>query len=243
MISILLPAYNEAENLNMIIPRLHETMGDIEHEILVIDTVEPMDETEEVCRASGAKYVPREGGNTYGDAIRTAFDKSSGEFAVIMDADGSHDPKYIPEMIERQRVTGCDLVIGSRYCKGGHTDNGPLLRAMSWSLNYTYRLFFGLKVKDVSDSYRLYKTEQIKALDLESSNFDIVEEVLIKLNLYNNGFSIEEVPISFNKRVAGESKRKTLQFIRSYLGTLFKMMGFKRRYKKRMKEESRKNAD
>lgn len=238
MISILLPSYNEAENLKAILPRLHETLGGIEHEILVIDTVEPMDDTEKVCLGNDAKYIPREGGNTYGDAVRTGFSKSSGDFSLIMDADGSHDPKYILEMLARQEETGCDLVIGSRYCKGGQTDNGIILKAMSWSLNYTYRICFGLKVKDVSDSFRLYRTEQIKELDLESSNFDIVEEILIKLNLYNKGFRIEEVPIVFNKRVAGESKRKTLQFIKSYLKTLFKMLGFKRRYKKQMKAKT-----
>ena len=237
MITILLPAYKESENLKNILPKINSVLDGMDYEIIIIDTMEPTDDTEEVCSKNNAKYIRREGGNTYGDAIRSGFAASSGEFTIVMDADGSHDPGYILQFDDLMKTGEYDLIIGSRYCKGGHTDNGPLLRLMSWMLNTTYRILFGLKVKDVSDSFRMYKTEQIKELDLNSLNFDIVEEILIKLNLYNDNFRIREVPITFNKRDKGVSKRKTGEYIKTYLQTLFKMLRYKRSYKKQKKME------
>lgn len=227
MISIVLPAYLEAENLKNILPDIHKVLSEIEHEILVVDTMEPMDNTEEVCKINNAIYTPRNGGNFYGDAIRTGFQKVSGKYTVIMDADGSHNPKEILNFYREMETGKYDLVIGSRYCKGGYTDNPAILRFMSWALNVAYRVIFGLKVKDVSDSYRMYKSEQIKKLNLECENFDIVEEILIKLSLNNALFQIKEVPISFNKRAAGESKRDLAKFIKSYLKTIRRLLKIK----------------
>lgn len=219
-ISVVLPAYMEAENLKNILPSIHNALCNLDYEILVVDTMNPMDNTEEICRLNNAVYLPRKGGNYYGDAIRTGFQAASGDYIVIMDADGSHDPKEILNFYNEMETGKYDLIIGSRYCKGGYTDNPLILRLMSWALNVTYRLFFGLKVKDVSDSYRMYKRELVKPLSLECQNFDIVEEILIKLNIANQPFRVKEIPISFNKRMAGESKRDLFIFIKSYIKTI-----------------------
>ncbi len=227
-ISVVLPAYKEAENLEKIIPEIHKVLAEKEYEILVIDAMYPVDNTEQVCEKRGATYVPRMGGNNYGDAIRTGFQTASGKYLVIMDADGSHDPKEILQFYEQMENSGYDLVIGSRYCKGGRTDNPFVLIAMSWALNVAYRTLFGLKVKDVSDSYRMYRNEQIKCLDLECDNFDIVEEILIKLAMSKKDYHIKEVPISFNKRQAGESKRNLWKFIISYIRTMKRLLKIKR---------------
>ena len=226
-ISVVLPAYQEAENLKNILPNIHEVLKNVDHEILVIDTMEPMDNTEEVCRENHTRYIPRTGGNLYGDAIRTGFASATGKYTVIMDADGSHDPREILNFLEVMEQGKTDLVIGSRYCKGGYTDNNFILRFMSWALNVTYRVFFGLKVKDVSDSFRMYKTQQIQQLQFECDNFDIVEEILIKLSYSFDPYIIRELPISFNKRVAGESKRDLVKFIISYITTIRKLLRIK----------------
>lgn len=226
-ISVVLPAYQEAENLKNILPNIHTVLAEVEHEILVIDTMTPMDDTPAVCREHNTRYIPRTGGNLYGDAIRTGFASASGTYTVIMDADGSHDPKEILNFLRAMDQGETDLVIGSRYCKGGYTDNNFILRFMSWVLNVTYRVLFGLKVKDVSDSFRMYKTAQIQQLKLECDNFDIVEEILIKLSYTFQPYVIRELPISFNKRAAGESKRDLVKFIISYLTTIRKLLRIK----------------
>lgn len=230
MISIVLPAYKEAENLKKILPKIHETLGkaNIAYEILVVDTMQVMDDTEEVCQDNRATYVKRENGNLYGDAIRTGISKAAGEYIVIMDADGSHNPQDIVRFYDEMKQERYTLVIGSRYCKGGYTNNNFILRAMSRVLNITYRILFGLRVKDVSDSYRMYDAKALKSLKLGCENFDIVEEILIKLSLTIDGFTVKEVPIVFSKRDEGESKRDLGKFIKSYLKTIRKLMRIKR---------------
>lgn len=223
-ISVVLPAYLEAENLKNILPNIHKTLQDVEYEILVVDTMEPMDDTEEICKENNAIYTPRKVGNFYGDAIRTGFQKASGKYIVVMDADGSHDPKEILNFYREMQTGHYDLIIGSRYCKGGYTDNPAILKFMSWVLNVSYRIFFGLKVKDISDSFRMYKSEQIKQLTFECQDFDIVEEILIKLSFANKPLKVKEVPISFNKRVAGASKRDLVKFIKSYIKTIHRLL-------------------
>lgn len=239
-ISVMLPAYQEAENLKIILPELKNTLDKMmslqDYEIIVVDTMESMDTAEKVCEDNGARYVHRRGGNSYGDAIRTGINEALGYYFVVMDADGSHSPKDIKRFYEVMLSEKCDLVIGSRYCEGGDTDNPRILKFMSWVLNITYRVLFRLNVKDVSDSYRMYKSSQIKELRLECDNFDIVEEILIKLNIKNKLFKIIEVPIYFNKRAYGTSKRDLGRFIISYISTIRKL---KRIEKNSMKEEQR----
>lgn len=229
-ISVVLPAYHEAENLVSILPRLNHVMQALgkPYEILVIDTEQPTDNTAEICRRNGAVCIPRTGGNLYGDAIRTGFAKASGRFLVIMDADGSHDPAVIPKMYRVMQKQKAGLVIGSRYCKNGSTDNNAVLRLMSWMLNVTYRTMFGLRVKDVSDSFRMYRTRMLRPMQFECSNFDIVEEILIRLHYQYPRAAIIEIPIRFSKRAAGESKRDLFRFILSYLSTMKKLLKIKR---------------
>mgnify|MGYP007056182815 FL=1 len=88
---------------------------------------------------------------------------------------------------------------------------------------------FGIRVKDVSDSYRMYRTEQTQALVLECDNFDIVEEILIKLSMSRQPYDIREVPIYFEERKAGVSKRKLGKFILSYLATMRRLKKMQRK--------------
>lgn len=234
-ISIVLPAYKESENLKSILPMIKSSFEKthLVYEILVIDTMNKMDDTEEVCSSNHVKCISREGGNLYGDAIRSGFAKAQGKYIVVMDADGSHNPKDILRFYKEMKQKDYTLVIGSRYCKGGYTDNNFILKFMSWILNVTYRIMFGLNVKDVSDSFRMYSAKDIKKLELECDNFDIVEEILIKLKYSSKNFKVKEVPISFNKRVAGKSKRDLVKFIGSYIKTMQKLLEIKRQAGKR----------
>lgn len=233
-ISVVLPSYQESENLKEILPKLHQALEKTNqsYEILVVDTEAPMDETEAVCQAGNARYIQRRGGNYYGNAIRTGFADAFGEYIVVMDADGSHDPEDIVRLLAEMETGKYDVIIGSRYCRGGNSHNGLILKFMSWCLNITYRIAFHLNVSDVSDSFRMYKSKQVKALSLECENFDIVEEILIRLSLGIPQLKIKEVPIFFNKRVYGESKRDLIKFIFSYLSTIFRLKKISKRAKK-----------
>jgi dolichol-phosphate mannosyltransferase len=228
-ISIVIPAYQEAENLKELIPRLNAALLKTRqhYEILVIDTMSGMDNTAEICEKNKCAYVNRKNGNDYGDAIRTGIQKASNKYLVVMDADGSHDPNDIITFYEAIEK-GYDLIIGSRYIAGGGSHNGLVLKLMSYVLNVTYRIIFNIKANDISNSYRMYRTEQLKSLILECSNFDIVEEIIIKLSVSTYPFRLLEVPILFNQRKYGESKRDLLKFIITYMTTIKKLLGYKK---------------
>lgn len=231
-LSILLPAYNEAENLETLIPQIKENIEknkEIEYEILIVDSMEKLDNTEEICKENNVKYFRRRNGNNYGDAIRTGIQEAQNDYLLIMDADGSHSPKELLKLIEN--CEDYDLTIGSRYTKNGKTENSMILIAMSWLVNIAYRLFLRIKVKDISNSLRVYRTKDVKDIELESDNFDIVEEILIKLCLMNKEYKIREVPITFEKRKQGKSKRKLGKFILSYIKTMTKLVKIRRKVK------------
>lgn len=231
MISIVLPAYQEAENLRKILPELKQAFSDaaISCEILVIDTSKALDNTQQVCTDYHATYINREHGDFYGDAIRTGIRKARGDYILLMDSDGSHLPQDAVRLCQNMEGQPCDMVIGSRYCIGGNTDNSFVLKLMSKCLNITYRLIFALPVKDVSNSFRIYRADAIKSIQLECNNFDIVEEMLIKMDLLLEPFSVREIPVSFQKRMAGESKRDLVKFIFSYFHTIYRLLAIKKK--------------
>jgi len=233
-LSILLPAYEETENLKILLPQIKENMEkhNIQNEIIVVDAMKPNDSTKNICEINSAKYVNREFGDNYGDAIRTGIKIAQNDYLLIMDADGSHSPDELKKLIDE--CSRHDVVIGSRYIKNGKTENNIVLIFLSWMVNVAFRFFLKIKVKDISNSLKIYRTKDIKEIELESDNFDIVEEILIKLCLKNKGYRIKEVPITFRKRKEGKSKRKLGRFILSYIYTIKKLLKISKNYSKKV---------
>ena len=147
-----------------------------------------------------------------------------------MDADGSHDPGFIPKLWACR--DDYDLVIASRYIRGGRTDNPLILIFMSLMVNVIFRLVLTLRVYDVSNSFRLYNGAQLRALKLECDNFDIVEEILVKLQPPGRPLRVKELPFTFQKRMAGKTKRDLVSFALGYLETLYKLYRIKRQVRK-----------
>lgn len=225
-ITVALLAYKEAENLRVLLPQIKEKIEALneEYTIEVIDTAKPMDETPDVVKefGDGFEYHNQEEPG-FGGAFRTAIKYADRKMFLILDSDGSHNPIYIPDIYNKFVTEKCDLTIGSRYVKGGVTFDSKLSILMSKVLNGCFRLFLGIKAKDISTDYRLYDTAQLKAVTLENVNYDVLQEVILKLQLNNPSFKIGEVPIRFEKRMFGESKRQLIPFIISYIKTLFKL--------------------
>ncbi len=222
-LSIVLPSYLEEENLRKLLPRLTGVIAllGIPAEILVIDTVEPLDATEKACTELGARYIRRKPANTFGDAVRTGIEQAQGQWILFMDADGSHAPEFVPSLWNER--TQNDIVIASRYVDGGYTENSAPLRLMSRVLNWTYSLILNLPYKDVSNSFKLYRAPLLKEVNLRCDNFDIVEEILYKIVRKHPGISVREIPFSFKKRMFGETKRSLLLFIFTYLVTMVRL--------------------
>ena len=222
-LSIVIPAYLEEENLRLLLPRLNQVLTGLncEFEILVIDTMEPLDKTQNACVKNNVQYIPRENGNSYGDAVKTGIARALGKYIVFMDADGSHTPEFLPNLYEHRE--GFDIVIASRYVKGGYTENPLPLIYMSKILNIFYAVVLNLKCHDVSNSFKLYRGELLKDLNLRCDNFDIVEEILIKIKRKKKDLSFKEVPFTFKKRMFGQTKRNLGLFIVTYLFTLLRL--------------------
>jgi len=226
-LSVVMPAYREADALRQLLPRLISAVQVLsqQYEIIVADSMEPLDDTSLVCLEFGIRHMHRTGGNAYGDAVRTGIRSSTGEFVLLMDADGSHNPNDISRLWSARGRK--DIVIGSRYVKGGSTENPAILIWMSRILNYMYKFAFGLSVADVSNSFRLYRGEQLRSINLVSSDFDIVEEILIRLAFGPTKATVTEVPVTFERRKAGESKRNLPAFMLSYMASIMTMRRFR----------------
>ena len=226
-LTVVLPAYREAEALKKLLPPLSAAVRQLtpHHEILVVDAQERVDDTSEVCSENQVRHVFRRNGNTYGDAVRTGIEEARGEYVLLMDADGSHNPGQIASLWEHRREF--DVVVGSRYIKGGATENPRILIFMSWVVNVTFRTFFQLNCKDVTNSFRLYRGMRLRAMTLQSDNFDIVEELLIKICSGRRAGKLKEVPVTFERRKAGESKRNLVAFAISYIWTLLRLLKIK----------------
>ncbi len=222
-VAVIIPSYLEEENLRIIIPRLKNEMQKLgnDYEILVIDAMHAMDYTEDVCKNNNVTYLNRTNGNNYGDAVRTGIMNARGKYIIFMDADGSHSPEFINKLY--QYKDDYDVVIASRYIEGGATDNNRILILMSWVVNIVYSIVLNLRCKDVSNSFKLYRGDLLRNLNLYCNNFDIVEEILFKLKKINNNLKIKEVPFSFKKRMFGETKRNLFLFMVSYIFTLIKL--------------------
>ncbi len=220
LLSVVMPAYREAVNLQLLLPRLQATLASmrVESEILVIDAEEPLDDTAEVCQRHLARCIPRREGPLYGHAVRTGIAASRGDWVVLMDSDGSHDPEFINDLWELREKS--DLVIASRYTAGGKTENTQLLIWMSQTVNVIFRWVLGLKVADVSNSFRLYTGDHLRGLRLKCQHFDIVEEILVKLAFGHANYRIREVPAVFRRRQEGQTKRQLLRFAVGYAFTL-----------------------
>ncbi len=226
--SVVLLAYKEAENLKILLPQIHEQMQKIgeDYEILIIDSAQPLDNTREVCEQNNARYIPQEE-PYYAGAFRTGIRYAQKERIQILDADGSHDPQALPAIHALYEQGGYDLVIGSRYVEGGVSNDSKSSFIMSKILNTTMRIVIGVKAKDISTSYRLYDAKQLKAVKLVRNNYDVLQEVILRMKVNNPSLKIGESPIIFNKRMFGESKRRLFKFICGYAVSVCMLAGIR----------------
>ena len=218
-ISVVIPAWNEADNLAKLLPQMHVVLADLgcTYEIIVVDN-HSADGTEQVCSAADAVLV-QQTQRGYGGALWAGFDRARGEYILTMDADLSHLPDFVPRMWNHR--LDAEVIIASRYVEGGSAEYPGYRHVLSIILNTVYTRLLSLPVKDISSGFRLYHASILRELDLRSSDFDALEEILIKC--YARGYRVAEVPFRFVARDQGKSKVKLFQFGIAYLKTLWRM--------------------
>lgn len=208
---VIIPTYNESENLGWIIGRVRSAVP--EAHVLVVDDNSP-DGTGKLAddMASEDAHVHvlhRLGKQGLGAAYIAGFGWGLDEgydVLVEMDADGSHDPAELPRLLERLRTA--DLVIGSRYVPGGSVVNWPRSReALSRGGNMYTRIMLGLPLKDATGGYRAFRASALRALDLQGvGSAGYVFQVDLANRVSSAGLRLAEVPITFAERERGESK-------------------------------------
>jgi dolichol-phosphate mannosyltransferase len=218
-LSVIIPALNEAPNLEQVLPAVEKALTAlaVSHEVIVVDGGST-DGTQEVVRKYGARLVSQKLPG-FGGAYRAGFEQARGEYVLTLDADGSHDVAAIPDLWAAR--TEGEVIIASRYVEGGGADM-PLWRSLlSRALNLTFRRGLSLPVRDLSSGYRLYKRGALRERDLTATDFDILEEILIRA--LAAGYSVHEVPFRYQARIAGRSHARLLHFAISYLRTFLAM--------------------
>ena len=220
-ISVVLPVYNERENIAPCLTGLARALKDVEHEILVCYDFDE-DTTLEGIRAMGdaAPKSVRLVKNTLGrgphNALKAGFQAASGDVVVTTMADLSDPPELIPAMAAKIR-SGCAVVSGSRYMPGGTQKGGPLLkRTMSRVAGVSLAWLAGMGTHDATSNFRAYSTRFLRETVIEATaGFEIALELTVKAHLEGRG--VGEVPSSWVDRAAGESRFRLWKWLPNYL--------------------------
>jgi len=219
VLSIIIPAWNEADNLALLLPQLREILADLggESEILVADNDSP-DATAAICRREGVRCLSV-GGPGYGRALRAGFAAARGEYLLTMDADLSHPAAFIRTLWEHR--SRADVVIASRYLREGEADMPPLRLFLSRLLNWSFRKALDVSIRDLSSGFRLYRREVIQEVAPTGRDFNVLQEILFKA--YSKGFRVLEVPFHYHRRESGRSHARLLAFGVHYIRTFWSM--------------------
>jgi dolichol-phosphate mannosyltransferase len=221
-ILIVVPTYRESSNIANLVPQFFANAG--RAHLLVVDDDSP-DGTAEIVETLMTSYpnlgiLRRQGerglGRAYTEGIRHGLENG---FQIIgtMDADLSHNPTYLPPMLDLLKT--CDVVIGSRYIADGGTVNWTIGRILlSWLANRFAALLLQIPAHDITSGYRLYRRanlEWMRTEEVKSTGYSFLAEVLYRTHL--DGARIVEYPIIFHDRIHGVSKLHRREI---YLGAL-----------------------
>lgn len=231
-ILVVTATYNEMETLPRLVEAIFESLPAVD--ILVVDDNSP-DGTGEWCEKYSQanmrlRCLRRSGklgiGSAIADGLRYAIDQGY-RYVVTMDADFSHPPEKISDLlaaIQQSDGAPVDVVIGSRYVKGGSIQGWPWYRyLMSWGINTYSRWVLGLPVHDCSGNFRCYRASALATLNWEefcSKGYSFFEEILFRL--HREGATFREIPICFVERRGGRSKMMWREAL-SAMATIFRL--------------------
>ncbi|XP_070574177.1 dolichol-phosphate mannosyltransferase subunit 1-like [Ptychodera flava] len=228
--SVLLPTYNERENLPIIVWLLVRSFkqSGYDYEVIIIDdgspdgTLEVAQELERIYGSDKIVLRPRPRKLGLGTAYVHGMKHATGNYIIIMDADLSHHPKFIPEFIEKQKEKSYDIISGTRYVGSGGVYGWDFRRKLiSRTANFIAQFLLRPGASDLTGSFRLYKKSVLQKLvdSCVSKGYVFQMEMLVRANQL--GFTLGEVPITFVDRVYGESKLGGSEIVQYVKGLLY----------------------
>lgn len=225
-LAIVLPTFNEAPNIEGLLKEFQGLYPNAR--FIVVDDNSP-DGTASIVESlkeilPGIVLIVRKNERGRGSAGKLGFQRAldlGAEAIVEMDADGSHDPKEVPNLL--RALETCDVAVGSRYAERGQDLRGSLWRRyLSLASIRFIQVLLGVPVKDPNSGFRAFRKDVLERINLgtlKAKGPEIVHEVLVRA--YKRGFRIQEVPIRFHDRMAGRSKLTLKQLPRSFAFALY----------------------
>ncbi len=200
-ISAVIPAKNESATIVEVIEQLKPFVD----EILVVDG-HSTDNTVELAEKAGARVV-RDHGKGKGDGVRVGIEEAKGDIIVFIDADGSHEPRDIPEMVKPIIEGKYDMVIGSRMTGGSHELHGDIGRFIRMTGSHVLLLVvnyrWGVRLTDIQNGFRAIRRDVARQLGLKENSHTIEEEMVVKC--LKKGYRIGEIPSREYERKHGSS--------------------------------------
>jgi len=210
---VIIPTYNELENITTLIPEILNKYKNVDLDILIVDDNSPdgtsafiESQIKNNNRIHLIKRSSKQGlGTAYIDGFKYAL-QNGYDFVFEMDADFSHDPKEIPRFLDE--IKNSDVVLGSRYINGVNVINWPMRRLLLSSFANLYTRFItGMPVHDATGGFKCFRIKVLQAIDLnkvKSNGYAFQIEMSFKA--WKKGFKVKEIPIIFVDRVKGKSK-------------------------------------
>ena len=234
-VSVVIPTYREAENLPVVVPRVAEALEQhgLSAEIVIVDD-DSRDGTEEVCADLADRWpvrlITRRGERGLSSAVLRGMNEARGEVLVVMDADLSHPPENVPELIEALDAEDADFVIGSRYVAGGDTDGQwGLLRWLNSRVATLLARPFTAARDPMAGFFALRRETYRRADELNPVGYKIGLELIVKCGCRR----VREVPIFFHQRLHGESKLSWKEQL-NYLRHLARLAEYRLRHSPRL---------
>ncbi len=230
---VLIPTYNERENVQILLPRISNSLAidGCQAHILIIDDNSP-DGTGEIVESMRKKVpnlylIRRSGkmglGSAYIDGFRWALENLVADVYIQMDADLSHPPEILPELVQHA-ISDADIVVASRYVNGGRIVGWPWYRKLiSRFANNTARLILNVQVEDLTTAYRALSSKAVNSLldiKISSPGYSYLMESIVLL--VKMGFCVLEIPSIFTQRTKGKTKLSVKEFF-DFIKTVIKV--------------------
>ena len=220
-VSIIIPTLNEEDSLNVLLQELSEFKQYIK-EIIVVDG-QSHDDTIKIAKNFGCITIIQDSTLGYGNAIIIGINASTSEYSLILDGDGSKNPIYAEQLINKILDAKTDFVFAERYGNGAKSlDDTILTHIGNRIFTIIGKIFFNLKLNDILHTFFICKNEKFKMIDFIFDDFGFCAELPIKVHKYN--FKYSTIPTTERKRIAGKIKVKPFKDGFKILVSIFKLL-------------------